>query len=69
MEDNTLIFEQLNADNPFISSSAPLPWENMSPDLSQLNSEVSADIEQLILAKRRDPSLPLVGLIFGEAGL
>ena len=68
MEDKK-IFEQLNADNPFISSSDPLPWDNNSPDLSQLNSEVSAEIEQLILAKRREPSLPITGLIFGEAGL
>ena len=69
MSDNALIFDQLTADNPFISSSSPLPWENKSPDLSQLNSEVSAEIEQLILTKRREPSLPIAGLIFGEAGL
>ena len=69
MADNALIFEQFTADNPFISSSSPLPWENKSPDLQQLNSDVSAEIEQLILAKRRDPSLPISGLILGEAGL
>ena len=68
MSDNAFI-DQLTADNPFISSSSPLPWENQNPDLQQLNSDVSAEIEQLILAKRRDPSLPISGLIFGEAGL
>lgn len=68
MEDNK-IFDQLNADNPFISSSDPLPWENKSPDLSQLNSEVSAEIEQLILAKRREPSLPITGLVLGDGGM
>ena len=64
-----MIFDQLTADNPFISSSSPLPFENKSPDLAQLNNEVSEEIEKLIMTKRRNPSLPLAGLIFGEAGL
>ena len=69
MADNNSIFEQLTADNPFISSSSPLPFEHKSPDLAQLNSEVSAEIEQLILVKRRDPSLPITGLILGDGGM
>lgn len=69
MTDNLSIFEQLKADNPFMSSMSPLPWENKSPDLVQLNNSVSENIEQLIREKRRQPSLPLSGLIFGEAGM
>ena len=69
MTDNISIFEQLKANNPFASSSSPFPWENKTPDLSQLNSAVSAEIEQLIREKRRQPSLPLAGLIFGDAGM
>ncbi|MBQ7220202.1 MAG: hypothetical protein IJS28_04400 [Synergistaceae bacterium] len=69
MADNTSIFEQLRADNPFVSFASPLPWENDNPDLLQLNSEVSAEIEQLIMEKRRNPSLPLSGLIFGGEGI
>ncbi len=68
MADNISILEQLKADNPFMSSSSPLPWENNAPDLIQLNSAVSAEIEQLIRHKRREPSLPLAGLIFGGPG-
>ena len=69
MADNISIFEQLKADNPFASLSSPLPWGNDTPDLVQLNAEVSSEIEQLIREKRRQPSLPLAGLIFGEAGM
>ena len=69
MADNALIFEQLRTDNPFVSFASPLPWDNNNPDLLQLNSEVSADIEQLIMEKRRNPSQPLSGLIFGGEGL
>lgn len=68
MADNISIFEQLKADNPFLSSSSPLPWENNTPDLLQLNSAVSTEIEQLVREKRREPSLPLAGLIFGGPG-
>ena len=69
MSDNISIFEQLKANNPFVSSASPLPWNNNTPDLLQLNSSVSAEIEQLIREKRRQPSLPLSGLIFGGAGM
>ena len=69
MADNISIFEQLKADNPFASSASPLPWENNTPDVLQLNSVVSAEIEQLIRNKRLQPSLPLSGLIFGGAGM
>ena len=69
MADNNVIFEQLKADNPFVSFASPLPWENNNPDLLQLNSEVSAEIEQIIMEKRRNPALPLSGLIFGGEGI
>ena len=66
MADN---FEQLRTDNTFVSFASPLPWENNNPDLLQLNSEVSAEIEQIIMEKRRNPALPLSGLIFGGEGI
>lgn len=68
MADNNSILEQLKADNPFMSLASPLPWENNTPDLLQLNGAVSTEIEQIIRNKRRDPSLPLAGLIFGIGG-
>ena len=69
MADNTSIHEQLKAGNPFLSVASPLPWANKTPDVSQLYSSISADIEQLIRDKRREPSLPLSGLIFGGQGM
>lgn len=69
MTDNISIRDQLKADNPFLSVASPLPWENKIPDTSQLNSATSDDIEQLIRDKRREPSLPLSGLIFGGQGM
>ncbi|MBQ7154029.1 MAG: ATP-binding protein [Synergistaceae bacterium] len=69
MADNNSIFEQLKADNPFLSVASPLPWENKTPDVSQLNVAVSTQIEQLIRDKRRQPPLPLSGLIFGGVGM
>ena len=50
------------------SSASPLPWENKNPDLLQLSREASEDIEQLMRHKRLEPSVPLAGLILGEAG-
>lgn len=69
MTDNAFIFEQLRDNNPFLSSSSPLPFENNMPDVADLNSDVSAQIEQLVIRKRNDPSLPLAGLVFGTAGI
>ena len=68
MADNTSILEQLKADNPFLSIASPPPWTNSTLDVPQLNVSVSTEIEQLIRDKRREPSLPLSGLIFGEQG-
>lgn len=68
MSDNNKILKQLRENNPFSSSISPLPWENNNPDLAQLNRETSEEIEQLIRTKRRQPDLPLAGLILGEAG-
>ena len=65
---NKNIQELLHENNPFASSASPLPWENTNPDLLQLSREASEDIAQLILHKRREPSLPLAGLVLGEAG-
>lgn len=67
MSDN--ILEQLRANNPFAFSASPLPWENMTPDLQQLNRATSDEIEQLIRYKRREPYVPLAGLVFGSAGM
>ena len=68
MSDNDLILKQLRENNPFESSASPVPWENMNPDLQQLNRSASEEIEQLIRHKRREPSMPLAGLILGESG-
>ncbi len=68
MSDNDLILKQLRENNPFESSASPVPWENTNPDLQQLNRAASEEIEQLIRHKRREPSMPLAGLILGEAG-
>ena len=68
MSDNDLIVKQLRENNPFESSASPMPWENMNPDLQQLNRSASEEIEQLIRHKRREPSMPLAGLILGQAG-
>ncbi|MBQ3694823.1 MAG: ATP-binding protein, partial [Synergistaceae bacterium] len=68
MKDNESILEKLRANNPFASTYSPLPWDNMIPDLQQLNRNVSGEIEQLIRNKRREPSVPLAGLIIGELG-
>ena len=67
MKDNEIL-NTLRANNPFVSSASPLPWENKNPDLLQLSREASEDIEQLMRHKRREPSVPLAGLILGEAG-
>lgn len=65
---NELIHAKLKENNPFISSASPLPFDNKNPDLQQLNRHATQEIEQLVLYKRRQPSLPLAGLILGEAG-
>ena len=66
--DNESIHEQLLNNNPFSSLASPLPFENTNPDIQQLNRETSDEIEQLLRQKRRAPSVPLAGLILGEAG-
>ena len=62
------IQQKLRGNNPFASLSSPFPWENTNPDIAQLNRETSEEIEQLIRQKRREPSVPLAGLILGEIG-
>ena len=62
------ILTLLKQNNPFISPASPLPEGNSNPDLLQLSSEASENIEQLIRHKRREPNLPLAGLILGEQG-
>ena len=68
MTDNESILKRLRENNPFASSSSPLPWDNMNPDVAQLNRVTSEEIEQLIRYKRREPSTPLAGLILGDVG-
>ena len=68
MPDNNEIIEELRNNNPFASLASPLPFENTNPDLQQLNRETSDEIEQLLRQKRREPNVPLAGLILGEAG-
>ena len=69
MPSNESILEQLRNNNPFASSNSPMPFENTNPDIAQLNRDASEEIEQLIRQKRREPNLPLTGLIFGAAGI
>lgn len=67
MPDNNIL-QKLRENNPFSSPASPLPWNNMNPDLQNLNRETSDEIEQLIRQKRLKPAVPLGGLILGEAG-
>lgn len=62
------ILQRLRENDPFASSASPLPWNNANPDLGSLNREATEAIEQLLREKRRAPSMPLAGLILGEAG-
>ncbi|MBR4196842.1 MAG: hypothetical protein IKQ95_09055 [Synergistaceae bacterium] len=62
------ILQRLRENNPFSSPASPLPWNNMNPDLQNLNRETSDEIEQLIRQKRLNPAVPLGGLVLGEAG-
>ena len=68
MPDNISILQRLRENNPFASHASPLPWNNNNPDLQNLNRDTSEEIEQLIRQKRREPTVPLAGLILGEAG-
>ena len=68
MNSNESILEKLREHNPFASQTSPLPWDNMNPDLQQLNRDTSEEIEQLLRHKRREPSAPLAGLIVGGTG-
>lgn len=68
MKDNESILERLREKNPFTSQTSPLPWDNTTPDLQQLNRNTSEEIEQLLRHKRREPSTPLAGLIIGDTG-
>ncbi len=68
MIDNESILERLREHNPFASQTSPLPWDNMNPDLQQLNRDTSEEIEQLLRHKRREPSAPIAGLIVGDTG-
>ncbi len=68
MSDNNSILRKLRENNPFLSNASPFPWDNMNPDLQNLNRKTSDEIEQLIRQKRLKPAVPLGGLILGEAG-
>ena len=69
MADNISIQKQLIEHNPFISPASPAsPFDNKNSDLALLNSATSEEIEQLLRSKRREPELPLAGLILGEPG-
>ena len=68
MTDNNTILKKLRENNPFSSPASPLPWVNKNPDLQNLNRQTSDRIEQLIRKKCLEPSVPLAGLILGEAG-
>ncbi len=64
----SVAMKKLRENNPFSSNASPLPWDNMNPDLQDLNHETSDEIAQLIRQKRLNPAVPLGGLILGEAG-
>ena len=68
MTDKKSILERVRENNPFASTTSPLPWDNMIPDLQQLNRDTSEEIEQLLRHKRREPSSPLAGLVIGGTG-
>ena len=69
MSDSISILQQLRDNNPFMSPASPAsPFDNKNSDLAQLNSATSEEIEQLLRSKRREPELPLAGLILGEPG-
>ncbi len=68
MSDNKTILEQLRERNPFMSGISPFPFENKNSDLAQLNNDASETIEQLLRTKRRNPEIPLAGLVLGEQG-
>ena len=68
MSENNSILEQLRKKNPFLSAISPSPFENKTADFSQLNIAASDEIEQLLRTKRREPEMPLAGLVIGEPG-
>lgn len=68
MMNSKLILEKLRENNPFASQNSPLPWDNRTPDLQQLNRETYEEIGHLIRHKRREPYSPVAGLIIGDTG-
>ncbi|QTA92175.1 Uncharacterized protein dnm_082510 [Desulfonema magnum] len=58
----------LNEKDPFPSSSAENPWENISPDVESINKHPFEKICHLIEQKTKTPALGLAGLVLGEAG-
>lgn len=67
-DNNKSIIEQLREKNPFASLASPLPFNNNGLDFQPLNRETSDEIEQLLRQKRREPNVPLAGMIYGEPG-
>ena len=67
MLDNEIL-ALLKQNNPFISRVSTFLGHDSELDLLQLSSEAYESIEQLIRHKRREPTLPLAGLILGEHG-
>ncbi len=68
MSNSASIKEQLSKNNPFRYNVSLPPETNKSPDLQQLNADISGEIEQMLRDKRRTPSTPAAGLILGGAG-
>ncbi len=68
MSNSELIQDQLRENNPFTSASSPMPFGNTTPDIEQIARSASEEIEHLIRQKRRNPSLPISGLVIGGAG-
>jgi hypothetical protein len=62
------IREELLNNNPFASIAAAEPWVNTAPDFPSLNREVSDQIFYLVKSKALNATVPMGGLVLGEAG-
>ena len=60
--------ELLREHNPFYSSSAGNPWEDVYPDVTSINREAFEGVFRLVRHKAEHPRDGCGGLVLGEAG-
>ncbi|GHS85436.1 hypothetical protein AGMMS49957_01540 [Synergistales bacterium] len=60
--------EELRSRNPFASTAASNPWDNVLPDVPSLNNGVKDRIIDLVQNKAQQPYAPMAGLVLGDAG-